>query len=154
MADDTFDDGDSTGAGLRGKLEAALKENATLRTEVVKTRASELISTNGYKHVTVEDLAGVGLDELPTKAAELEESKAKSTESTVRSLLASKGLEGDALDAAVADLIGPSPDKANTAALDRIRSIGKVPGTAPDKQPDPTLFGPAKIRAAIGASKR
>src|SRR5262245_18834237 len=118
-----------SGGSLREKLEAALAEVATLRTEVLEGRATKLIGDKGYKFVTPEDLRASSLDELEAKASALETEKVAAATTAVRSAFAAKGLAGDELEAAVQEVFGEAPDSARSGALDRIRSVGQLGGT-------------------------
>jgi len=93
MADD-FDSEEEkeSGTSLRKKLETTLGENAKLKEQLVELAGKQLITEKGYKLVSVEDLKGVSLSELETKAQELETQKAAAEAETVRRVLASKGL--------------------------------------------------------------
>jgi hypothetical protein len=151
MDNGTPEGGQESGGSLREKLEAALQNQASLATELASYKARDLIAENGYKHVTAEDLKDVKLDEIATKAAELEASKASLAESVLRTVLKDKFGDGADLDTVVKNLIGDA-GQADTAALDRIRSVGKtqgLPAQRPDE--DPNLIGPARLRAAFGA---
>lgn len=152
MDDSQTEVGQESGGSLREKLEGALTTNASLASELAGYKAKDIISAHGYKHVTVEDLKGVKLDEIEAKASELEVSKSALAESVLKSVLKDKLGEGADLDAVVAGLIGGSTETVDSSALDRIRSVGKVQGLPPQKlAEDPSLVGPARLRAAFGA---
>jgi hypothetical protein len=148
---DEFDSEETneSGGSLRAKLEQSLKSGAELAAEVAKYRAKDLISDKGLQYVTPEDLAGVGLNELETKALELEGVKKGQQEAAVRQAFKNKGLTGDELDRAVQELLGPPSD--TEAATDRIRQVGKIQGLPPNRNDDTDLFGPSRIRAAFGS---
>jgi hypothetical protein len=143
------EDTHESGGSLRAKLEQSLKSGAELAAEVAKYRAKDLISDKGLHYVTPEDLAGVGLNELEAKALELEGKKKEQQEAAIRSAFKNKGLDGDELDRAVQELLGPPSN--DTAAVDRIRQVGKIQGLPPGRQDDSELFGPSRIRAAFGS---
>lgn len=138
-----------SGGSLREKLEQALAANATITSELVSYKAKDLISANGYKHVTVEDLQGVSLGEIEAKAGEIETQKAAQAEAVLKTVLGSKLGDDVDLDAVIANLLG-NADKVEDAALDRIRAVGQqqsLPKAAPAE--DPNLTGPARLRAAF-----
>ena len=147
MADD-FDSEDEkeSGGSLRKKLEAALEENRALKGEVTSFKAHQLIQEKGFKHLTVDDLKGVDLSELETKAAELEAQKEQQAAVTLRRVLEGKGLKDSELDQALQALL--SEEDPAGAALDRIRQVSKVNGTPPAKVEEEGLFGPSRLRAA------
>ena len=146
MAED-FDSEDEkeSGSALRKKYEAALKENAELKSVALAAKAEALIREKGYKHLTVEDFQGVEFSELDAKAAELESKKAEADAAAVRRVLEARGLAGSELDKAVTGLLGGQED---TAALDRIRDASRLSGTPPTQIEDKGLFGPDLLRAA------
>lgn len=125
MDDTQVETGKESGGQLREKLEQALKDNASLRTEVLGYKASQLIAEKGYKHVTPEDLQGVDLDGIEAKAAEVEQSKAELEAQVLKRVLGDKFGDGVDVDAAINSLISGEGDG---AALDRIRSVGKLQG--------------------------
>ncbi len=153
MDEDGSEETNESGGSLRTKLETALTDNAAMAQQLGHYKAVDIISAKGYKNVTPEDLANVKLGEMEAKAAELEEANGVRQAAAVRAVLSQKGLSGDQLDAAVADLMGP-PTNDNGAALDRIRALGKVTGSAPSKDDDHgnTVFGPSRIKKAFGAT--
>lgn len=146
--DDGSLDGTESGGQLRAKLEAALAANKTLTEEVLGFKAEKVISAKGFKFVTPEDLHGVGLDELETKAAEVEAAKAAQRESVVKQVLADKGLQGDQLDAALKNLLSPEQAQAD-AAIGRLAEVGRIQGNVPSTAGEQGLFGKSRIRAAL-----
>jgi len=150
MADD-FDSEEEkeSGTSLRKKLETTLGENAKLKEQLVELAGKQLITEKGYKLVSVEDLKGVSLSELETKAQELETQKAAAEAETVRRVLASKGLADSELEQAVEALLGKSEEQQQTEALSRIAGLGRAMGTPPSKVDETKgLFGRSRLEAA------
>lgn len=146
------DDDQESGSKLRDKLEAEIARSRDLTTQLVGYKAREVIEGKQWQHVTVEDLKGVGLDELETKGAELEASKAALKESVLKEVLSKQGITGDDLDAAIGQLVGKvaSPADDTSAALARMRAAQSAVGTAPGKLETQGVFGASRIRAALG----
>jgi hypothetical protein len=148
MSDDfNSEDEKETGSTLRSKYEQAIETNKALQAELVEMKAKDLISSKGYKHLSVEDLSGVDLSELEAKAEALEAQKAAADAEAVRRVLAGRGLDDSQLDAALATILG-STEGGDSKALDRIAAAGKIVGTPPSAVEDETLYGPSRIRAA------
>lgn len=153
MADDYGDESSNeSGSGLRAKLEAALGTIKTYETELIGFKAEKVIQEKGLKHISAADLAGIPLNELDTKAPELDAAKAQQAESLFRSTLAARGLSGDQLESALAVLTGSAPEPAS-AVLDRIRKVGSVQAAAPASPTEQGLYGEDLIRAAVHARK-
>lgn len=154
MAEFTSEDRNETGGSLREKLEAALAQNAQLATEVASVRAEKLIAAKEFQFVTPEDLKGVKLDELEARATALEAAGAKTAEAALRRLFEKQGLDGDSLDAAVKDAIGPKTDEADAAAAARVRAAANVAGTTPTTVSAQNLTAEQKIAAGIAAERK
>jgi hypothetical protein len=154
-----FDDdemsGDEGGAGsgskLRQKLEEALSTNRKLAEEVSSFRAREVISSKGFKHVSAQDLAGVPLDQLEAKAAEIEQDKLAQREAVLREVLSEKGMPEQELEKAVKALVGDAPGDQTTSALGRMSQLAKSGGSVPPPVAQEGLFGPSRLRAALAA---
>lgn len=148
MSDDfNSEDEKETGSTLRSRFEQTLGEKKALEATVLELKAEKLISTKGYKHLTVEDLRGVDLSELEAKAEALEAQKATADAEAVRRVLAGRGLNDSQLETALATILG-SNEGADSKALDRIAQAGKLVGTPPAATEDETLYGPSRLRAA------
>lgn len=119
------------GGTLRKKLEEALKENQTLAQENTTFKAQAAIEANGLSLVKPEDLEGVALDEIETKAKELQVQKEAAQLETVKSILASRGLEGDALESAAKDFLAGGEIESKPAGDDGdidFAGLGQLPG--------------------------
>lgn len=149
VQDDTT--GTETGGSLRTKLESALATNASLTETLVSYKAKDVIQAKRLKHVTPEDFKGVKLDEIEAKADELEVAKAADAERVLRSVLASKGLEGDELEAEIAQLLGSDDSKATEK---RVQTVSRINGDRPGAAETQGLIGPAKIQAHFAAKAR
>lgn len=152
MDDETVETGKESGGSLREKLEAALARESDLKAKVLSYQAREVIAEKGYKHVTPEDLKGVDLDGIEAKAEELEQAKAAQEAEVLKRVLGSKLGDGADVDAVIQGLLGGGDDQ--SAALDRIRSVGKVQGSPVAKDQDAAgLSGPELLRHAFRTSK-
>jgi hypothetical protein len=156
MARDTFLDDDDTdeqesGSGLRKKLEAAIASNKKLTEQLSTLRVKDLIVEKGLKYVKPEELAGVALDEIEKRATDLEASRRVERASIAREVFVSQGLEGDDLEAAVADLVsGSSKEKsAEDEALERTSAARKVTGTPAPLVDTSGLTGQARLEAVF-----
>lgn len=119
------EDTNESASSLRKKYEAALEQNKAITARLAEREAKDLIREKGYKHLTAEDLKDVSLEDLATKAEELETQKAQADAEALRRVLGAKGISGDDLDKAVADIIG-SP--ANDGTQERIAAAGRIEG--------------------------
>ena len=103
MAQDDFlggdDDEGESGAGLRKKLEAALKANRTLTATNLAYQARDLIVTKGFKYVKPEDLTSAEPGKLEEFATTLEAQRRVERLGVARDLLKAKGHPDDDLDA-------------------------------------------------------
>ncbi len=153
MPDDFTDDelANASGSVLRQKLEQALKENRTLKGDVASLRAERLISEKGLSLIKPEDLQGVDPDELEVKALALHKEREDQQLDGIRTVFRRKGLDGDDLEKAVADFVGPEAE--HDEALGRIRSTSSLAG-APVKLVNPeNLHGEDLLKFAFGALK-
>ena len=154
----TEDDGtkpeEESGGALRKKLETALAENATVKSQLATLTAQNLIREKGYKLITVEDLKEVGIEDLPARAETLEKERATLGESVLRQTFEAKGLTGQALEEAMTAVLGQSDSDASLSALDRIRSVGSVQGTPVTFTDSKDLDGAGQIKAALAANRK
>lgn len=100
-----FEDEQESGSSLRQKLEAALAENKALKAKQAELVAKDVIRDKGLSLVKPEDLADVAPEEIEAKAAELQKAKEAEMRSTIRTVLAQKGVAEDDLDEAVDDFL-------------------------------------------------
>lgn len=143
------------GKGLRKLLEEALKETGQLRSVAAGAEAQRVIGEKGYNLVKAEDLSGVAVDDIPTKAAELQEQRVTERTNVVRGVLAGKGLEGEELDAAVEDFLGGSDQAAQEdSPWGAVHESAAADGT-PVPAVDPTkLHGVQAIEFALAQAER
>lgn len=151
MATD-FDEDQESGRSLRERLEAEIARNRRLEATLAQRVAQQ------FKFVSAEDLSGVDVEELESKATEIEQRKAEERNQLLRSALEDKGLSADQLDEAVKRLVdgeqkSSSAEPVTDAATARVASLGKLQGTTPTTNPGDGLWGASKIRAAVGANK-
>lgn len=154
----TEDDGqkpeEESGSALRKKLEAALAENASLKTENIGFKAQNLINEKGYKLVTVDDFKEVGSEDLAKTAEALEAQREKQGKDAMRKALEARGLTGDALEEMVAAAFGESEGEASLQALEGIRTLGNTPGIKLADVVDTSLHGQALINEALKPKKK
>ena len=137
-----------SGSSLRAKLEAALAENKVLADTALKATASLLIREKGFKHLTVEDLAGVSLNDLEATAAQKEAQKAEADAAAVRRALAAKGVPESELDKVLSDILGQDT---SSESLARIREASRIGGTAPGSGRYDGLSGKDLLYAAYAS---
>lgn len=134
-----------SGSSLRAKLEAALAENKTLAEKALQAEAKVLIREKGYKHLTVEDLAGVSLNDLEATAAQKEAQKAEADAAAVRRALAAKGVPEGELDKVLSELLGQDT---SSESLARIREASRIGGAPPGTSKFEGLAGKDLLYAA------
>lgn len=130
---------------LRTKLERALVENRTLKAE-------KILSAGTYDLVKPEDLAKVDTDKLEEAAQTLQSERVEIQKGLVRDTFAKRGLDGDDLDAAVADFLGGPPSEEDT--LDRIGETASIGGNRPALVNATKLTGVAAIEAGLLANEK
>ena len=62
---------------LRSLLEDQIGQNKALETELASYKAADVIMGKGLMYVTPEDLAGVSLEDIESKAEALEDERSK-----------------------------------------------------------------------------
>lgn len=158
MPDDDLDQMD--GSALRKKLEDALKANKQLSTENARFHAAEVIATKGLTLVKAEDLAGVAIDQIETKAEALHNERRDQRIDVAKDLLRLQGIAEDELDKAVEGILAgsaPTPKSETEQVLGQInaqRALGQQAGT-PVGQPSPSdLHGREAMEWAFNNPKR
>jgi hypothetical protein len=137
--------GNESGSALREKLEATIEANKATAAELNRRVAS------AHEFVTPEDLAGVPLDQLDAKAAEISQARAAERQALLVEELKRRGVAEDQLEAALANL-GVKPQE--QPAPSQVASLGQLPGNVPAVNQVPEgVRGYDRIRAAIGARK-
>lgn len=153
MADDGSEGQSETGGSLRSQLEATIAERNQMASELLGFKAAQEIGAKGYKHVTVDDLKGVKLDELPAKAAQIEKDKLAVRETVLRDVLKDQGYEdGERLDEAVKKLI--SPDESHAETSTRLANLGRIAGDFPATHEDEGLTGRKLLQAHFGKQEK
>lgn len=143
------------GSGLRRKLEETLRKNREYANELSALRAQSLIGSEGFDLVKPEDLQGVvDPEEMRAKAKQLQEERAAEQESLLRATLARKGLEGEALDQAVADLLGVGESQTQDGAFGRVNETLKAGGAAAPIVNPQELHGVAAIEHGLEQRER
>jgi len=129
-----------TGGQLRERLEQTLKQNKALESELVGLKASQVIEAEGLKFVKAEDLAGVPLADLSTKAKAIEAERQATRIEVLKDIYREQGVSEEQLTAAVAEFQGTKPgaSAADFAALTRLGSVG---GSTPPKVDVSQLHG-------------
>jgi hypothetical protein len=114
-----------TGASLRKKLEEALSGQKALAKELRKERTSRVLALNPL--VSETELADVPLDEVETRAAQLQVAHSEKKDVLLRESLKDRGLDDEAIDAFLAK--DPSSEQSSTTAvIDRIRGVSRTAG--------------------------
>jgi hypothetical protein len=160
MYDDDQDEQES-GSSLRKKLEEALGTNKKLASELASVKAREVITTKGLDLVEPDDLAGVSLDDLEERAQQLQEQRLGVVRRYMERQLASQGLDGEDLSAAVEAALSGSPgadaeggDAEEMERFARVRQLGSVGGTPVPAQNLDKLHGYEAIEAGLAAGRR
>ena len=143
------EDIEESGSSLRRKLEETLTRERQLTTELSGLKAKELITERGYGLVKVEDLVDVNLDEMSTKAEELQQERAGQQADLARDMLAKRGLQGEELEQAVADFLSPGSAPGDAAARTRAKEMSAVGGSAAPLQDASGLVGLDAIEHAV-----
>tara|TARA_B100000470_G_scaffold215097_1_gene197039 strand:+ start:595 stop:1053 length:459 start_codon:yes stop_codon:yes gene_type:complete len=147
--DDFEDDFEGeSGSSLRRKLEETLTRERQLTTELSGLKAKELITENGYGLVKVEDLVDVDLDQMSTKAEELQQERSGQQVDLARDVLAKRGLVGAELDKAVEDFLAPV-GTGDVGAHTRTREVAAIGGTAAPLRETSGLMGLDAIDHAL-----
>lgn len=155
--DDIIDDeeGAQGGKGLRKQLETALSQNRQLQERLGAYEAEKVLAAKGWDLVKPEELKGVAPDQIEAHAEKLQNERLTLQETLLKAALAKFGIEEDALEDAVAEVVGrQSADTDGAAQVQRIRSLGRsdtrpVPSVNPDK-----LHGIDAIRAGLDQRAR
>src|SRR5210317_1720505 len=125
------------GRGLRVLLEDALAAEKKALQEVASLKGQQVIQDRGLSLVEPSDLAGVPVDEIEERAAQIQEEKLEAQRDLARTMFAKRGLEGADLDAAVQDFLEPavsdvSGEHPDTGTIDTLRQAGNLPGSHGD----------------------
>lgn len=148
------ENGQETGGQLRQKLEAALSTNRKIEDELQAFRAKELLSEKGLDLVKPEDLKGVDPSNLESRASEIQTERRALQENLLRQALAKQGLEGEALDELVGELVGQKTTNTEDAeTVGRMRQVGGIGEVLPRVDPS-KVQGYDAIRAGIEANAR
>lgn len=132
-----------SGSEFRQKFEQTQQEAAALR-----ALAAEQFG------VSVEDLKGVAVDQIKAKAAEVLEARKAAEEQTLRAALEKRGLQGDDLDGALAQLLGkggeqPAATQQQAPASSPFALAGQLQGTPPAAVQTEGLYGVDRILANL-----
>jgi hypothetical protein len=132
--------GQESGGALRDNLEATLADNKALR-EVLVTEV-----TSNFQHVKAEDLAGVAPSELKERAAAIEAQRIQDRQALVSAELKSKGWTDQQVEEFLATPGTPPP---STPKPKFDGNVG-TPPARPKPGDEDGLYGPSRIRAALG----
>ena len=119
------------GSALRSKLEEALVANREYAKENAGLTAEKVLGSGSFPLVKPEDLADVSVADVESKADELQKQRADQQAALARDMLGRKeGLEGAALDAAVAEFLDvPEGESKRTPDVSRIPGSPVPPST-------------------------
>lgn len=136
-----------SGGEFRQKFEQTLAEASALRALTAKQFG-----------VGVDDLKGVPVEQIEAKAAEILETKKAQREQVLRESLEERGLKGDDLEAALAQLVGkngaPAPAEQKPASSP-FASAGQLGGTPPSSATHAEgLYGVDRILAAVSSRSK
>jgi hypothetical protein len=148
--DPNDDKPEGSGKDLRERLEEALKERDSWKTKAIGFEAKDVISTQGFKYVKPEDLAGFEPNELPTKAAELEVVKATEARQVMETALRSRGLDAQQVEDALKSLLGDPEKAAQEQSMSTLAQVTRVAGTPTPHTPQ-NLYGEDLILAELEA---
>jgi hypothetical protein len=146
MPDGVVDESNNeSGSALRERLEATIEASKATAAELNRRVAA------AHEFVTPEDLAGVPLDQLDTRAAEISQARAAERTELLKEELKRRGVAEDQLEAALANL-GVATQAPPVSS--QVASLGSLPGTVPSVNATPEgVRGYDRIRAALGAKK-
>lgn len=143
-------DEQATPQDLRSKLEAALKENRKLQSDVNQFRAKETLAAKGFDLVKPEDLNGVKPDEIEARAEQIQNERKQLQQDLLRDALKKQGYDGEALDEM---LSGFAADKsAETTEAEQVaqaRALGHAAGKPAPLVDTSKLHGLDAIRAGL-----
>ncbi len=125
--------------------------------EALQAEAGELRGLVAEKYgVSADDLKGVPANQIAAKAQELVEARKAERARVLRESLEERGLSGDNLEAALAQLSGggtqPAPEQ--KPATNPFASTGSLAGGPPGTLPDPNVRGVSRIRAAVVENRK
>lgn len=140
---------------LRSLLEDQIGQNKALETELASYKAADVIMGKGLMYVTPEDLAGVSLEDIESKAESLEDERSKVFGTAIRRSLEAQGVTGNELDNQVASFLAGQGsvggeqhgDPEVASAFQRARSMG-TGGGSPTRNPD-TMSTMEKLQAGL-----
>jgi hypothetical protein len=136
------EEGAESGGALREKLEAEIADNRALR-EALATEVA-----GRFQYVKVEDLKDAAPSELRERAAQIEEQRAAERREVLSAELAAKGWT----DKQIEEFIGgnsPTPPAQQDPKPRMDPNVGTPPARPQPGEGD-GLFGPSRIRAALG----
>lgn len=147
MSDSSEGVTESTGGGLRAQLEAALAD---------KKAAHQLLAEHlvgQFKHVRLEDFAGVSVSQYASHAAQVEQQRLVEREGLLREELAARGFaEGD-LDSVMTQLRGtPAPQPDSPAS--RTAQLGGLPSSPVAFEGKPPETGREWIMAGLRQAEK
>lgn len=142
--------------GLRKHLSDANKVNRELTQRLVRSEAQAVIAREGLTLVSPEDFSGVGLDEVEAKARELQQAKLDARANVLREVYIEKGLEGDELEQAVADMLGSgqATSTSSDSPEERMRRTDMIVGRTRPADDGADLFGVENIAAGLRESRK
>jgi plasmid stability protein len=125
---------ESTGRGLRSRLEAVLQENRQLSHRLERFEATEFLREKGFTGVKPEQLVGQPKEKWEELATQLQSEYDGLKEQVAREILRAQGITGDDLEEALKEFVKVrTADKsAEAEARQRVRQAGQVDsGPAP-----------------------
>lgn len=136
------EEGTESGGALREKLEAEIAEKRVLR----EALATEVVGR--FQYVRPEDLQDVAPGEMRDRAAQIEQERAAERRSVLEAELAAKGWDEKQIE----EFLGEKSQSAPPQQAPKPKFDGNV--GSPPARPKPgegdDLYGPSRIRAALG----
>ena len=129
-----------SGGALREKLEAFSSDNRALRETITTVLAKD------FPDVKPEDLADVAPGELQERAAQVQEERTAARHEILRAELSAKGWSDEQVEEFLATPKTPPPQ----AQKPRFDGNVGTPPARPGPGEGDGLFGPSRIRAALG----
>lgn len=141
--EDLSEESQESGGALREKLEATNADNRALR----EALAAEVVGS--FQHVKPEDLSGVAPGELRERAAQIEQERVAERREVLTAELSAKGWTAEQIE----EFMGESPQQTPPQHTPKPKLDGNVgaPPARPKPGEDDGLFGPSRIRAALGS---
>lgn len=139
----TSEEEQESGGALREKLEAFSADNRALREQLAAEVAGR------FQYVKPEDLGDVAPGELRERAAQIEEQRVAERREVLTAELSAKGWDAKQIEEFLGETTGAAPTQ-QTPKPKLDPGVG-APPSRPKPGEEDGLFGPSRIRAALGS---